>query len=150
MDQDNSNGLRPAEQITPQPALVPDENPDDYFTIKISKAKVGKFIKISLIIMFIISLWMNLIFLHAIPRQRHGIMNRIFTPRATQFRIYGGGGTYRIDNDLSKSIYSDGDIFYFNNEAEQDRPYPEFREYPEFPAYPDDPDFPEFPKKYSR
>lgn len=86
MEQENSNDIRPA----PQPAPASD-HPDEYYIIKISKRKVHKFIKISLIIMFILSIWMNLAFMHAMKHEMRGMSIHMSYPRRAQFEINRGG-----------------------------------------------------------
>ena len=125
MDQENSNDIRPAGQIAPHPALTAAEQPDEYFIIKIPKRKVYKFIKITLIIMFILSLWTNLAFIHALKRGRHDMSIHMSIPRRPQIEVNRGGGLYKPDSfkadfNPDERLYSNWDTYYFGNGIDHD------------------------------
>ena len=127
MDQENSNDVRPAEQIAPQQTPTPID-PEEYFIIKIPKRKVYRFIKIFLIIMFILSLWMNSAFMHAMRRGRSDMSIRMSFPRCPQFEMNRGGRSYKVNPyriyvpdrpDIPDAPDIDNwDTYYFENERD--------------------------------
>ena len=114
MEQENSNDVRPAEQIAPHTApepAAPAGCPEEYITVKVPKGKIKKFVKAALIVIFIMSLWMNLVFMHAIMRGRHGMQNHMGFQRTAQFQIDRGGGIDEMpgfNNGGGKAFYGSG------------------------------------------
>jgi len=110
MDQENSNDARPAEQVPPTPVYVkPAEYPEEYITIRVPKRKIKKFIKLALIIAFVLSLWMNLMFLGALARERHNMRGGMGFQRTAQFQINGGVYAMPGHNGANgKAFYGNG------------------------------------------
>jgi len=98
MEPENSNDIRPTEQIPPQPVNTkPAECPEEYFTIRISKTKLKKCIKLALIIAFVLSLWMNLMFLFTAVRVHHSARD-LMGGVQIQYHMNRNAGSYRMPN----------------------------------------------------
>ena len=114
--EENLNDVRPASQTPPaEYHTAPIECSDEYWTVRIPKRKIKKFFKVFFAVLFIFSLWMNLLFIHSMARGMHGRAYSIGFQRPAQSQMYrynskggmmGGGNTYfgygqRQDNSFS-------------------------------------------------
>ena len=124
MEPQNSNDARPAEQIPPQPVYTkPAVCPDEYITIKISKTKLKKCIKLALIIVFVLSLWMNLMALFAVARIHHG-MGGLMGGVRIQYHMNGDGGSYRMPGG---GDFNGGNTYPGNGKAQYGNPWGKYR-----------------------
>ena len=120
MAQENSNDARPAEQTAPEaPPAVAADCPEEYITIKIPKGKVRKCVRLALVILLAISLWMNLVFLHAIMRGRHVMTNRMGHQWGAQLQMPGARGDLFMapshTSSSSQDFHENGNSCGFSN-----------------------------------
>ena len=108
---DNSNDIRPASQIPPV------ECPNDFITIKISKSKLKKCLKISLLILFLLSMWVNFTSVHSSIRatrarsrsMRIEMPARVEKPPRIEFNH---GGMERRYHSGSDRVFDSYEIYY--------------------------------------